>query len=425
MNRVPSSKVDTHLVQTRDMQNEVTTEPDQTEPAEEGLAESLAPHHDILLQASQLTVRTKVAFIRTLITQLETNQIQSILEFGLREISDRYRHGTTQSITPNTRLILKKDYSYQERGLSEPTQYYVYLRRRKPKLDRYIGALFYIPEGCMLSYYVDPEGRVIFNPPHNVFQLQDTKNSAIVQIVRLLCLVPPPPEYTFAKQQNDVPDIQLHVEYLDLQTHQPIAKQAYPFPSCMHEGGRLDRYRWEVSTIIPSSEASVLLSSAPKTSILSESLTTSSSVISKLSHQVLDLPKLKPIAIYMANQNEVEFILKRMRLWVSWSEKAIPQSRWEIIQDDEHYLLINAVFKRRILKFSMNQASITLENSLPVLAKWFHDLGLAVSQAQNQQQYSTAQLKLARNLLVEMSLPQKDPILFLKQLFGIEFSNAQ
>ncbi|MBF2025185.1 MAG: hypothetical protein IGS48_00250 [Oscillatoriales cyanobacterium C42_A2020_001] len=426
MNRVPSSKVDARLVQTPCSHHaEATPESPSVEVSEEDLAETLAPHHTIILQASQLTVRTKVALIRKLITQLDVEQIQAVLEFGLQEISDRHRHGNATSITPNTRLLLKKDYSYQERGLSEPTQYYVYLRRRKPKLDRYIGALFYLPQGCTLSYFLDPEGRIIFNPPHNVFQLQDAKNRAIVQVVRLLCVTPPPPEYTFAKQQNDTPDIQLHLEYLDPQTHQPIAKQAYAFPSCMYEGGRLDRYRWEVSTIASSPEPSVVLSSAPKHQTLSESFITASTIVNQPARRVLNSPKLKPIVVYLANQAEMELVLKRMRLWVSWSEKAMPQSRWEMVQNNETYLLINATFKRQILKFSTNSASITLENSLPVLTKWFHDLGLAVSQAQNQRQYSTAQLKLARNLFVDTSLPQTDPVLFLKQLFGVEFCQVQ
>lgn len=422
MNRVPSSKVDARLVQTPYLHDaEATTEPTPEESSEEDLAESLAPHHTIILQASKLTVRTKVALIRKLMTQLDAEQIQAILEFGLQEISDRRRHGNSTSLTPNTRLLLKKDYSYQERGLSEPTQYYVYLRRRKPKLDRYIGALFYLPQGCTLSYYLDPEGQIIFNPPHNVFQLQDAKNSAIIQIVRLLCLTPPPPEYTFAKQQNDIPDIQLHVEYLDSQTYQAIAKQVYPFPSCMYEGGRLDRYRWEVSTIVPSPEPSVVLSPAPKPQTLSESFVTASAIVNSSERRVLDSPKLKPIVISLVNQTELESILKRMRLWAAWSEKAMPQSRWEVVQNGDAYSLINATFKRQILKVSANSASITLENSLPVLTKWFHDLGLAVSQAQNQRQYSVAQLKLARNLFVDTSLPQTDPVLFLKQLFGVEF----
>lgn len=210
----------------------------------------LDSHADLLDQASCLTVKAKVALIRKLMTQLETDQIQTVLESGLREIGERQQRGATAiGETHNTRLLLKKDYSYQDRGLSEPTQYYVYLRRRKPKLDRYIGTLFYIPQGCTLSYFLDAEGQIVFNSPHNIFQLRDSNNPEIVQIVRLICLQPPPPDYTFTKQQQDTPQIYLHLEYLDPNTHQPIAKQAYPFPVCMYENGPLDRYRWEVSTL--------------------------------------------------------------------------------------------------------------------------------------------------------------------------------
>ncbi len=102
----------------------------------------------------------------------------------------------------------------------------------------------------------------------------------------------------------------------------------------------------------------------------------------------------------------------------------MPQSRWELVQNGTVYTLMNARFQRRILRFSAEQSAIMLENSLPVLVKWFHDLSLSVSQAQNQRQYSTAQLKLAHSLFVDMNLPQKDPIAVLRKLFGIEFTKA-
>lgn len=102
----------------------------------------------------------------------------------------------------------------------------------------------------------------------------------------------------------------------------------------------------------------------------------------------------------------------------------MPQSRWELVQDGTTYTLMNAHFKRRILRFSSDRASVAFENSLPVLVRWFHDLGLAVSQAQNQRQYSAAQLQLAHSLFVDMSLPQTDPIVVLKKLFGVEFSKS-
>jgi hypothetical protein len=85
---------------------------------------------------------------------------------------------------------------------------------------------------------------------------------------------------------------------------------------------------------------------------------------------------------------------------------------------------MNAHFKRRILRFSGDRAAIAFENSLPVLVRWFHDLSLAVSQSPNQRQYSAAQLQLAHSLFVEMSLPQTDPVVVLKKLFGVEFSKA-
>ena len=435
--------------------------------ADVSLQEDLTVAGGIIDQLNQLKPTAKVALVRRLITQLQTDQIQTILECGLREIGDRHRRGIAP--TQNTRLLLKKDYSYQDRGLSDPNQYYVYLRRRKPKLDRYIGTLFYVPQGCTLDYSLDAEGRLVFNPPHNVFQLQDCANPAVKQLVRLLCLEPPPPDYTFDKQQNDTPDIHLHLEYLDPKTHQPIAKQAYPFPLCMHEGGRLDRYRWDVTPLTltpiavlpePSDCTSVAASTAEKLVASSHTqadpahLSLSSQAVARLSEfqsppiaarssqaaiepsfnrvptvppparRVLELPATKWLTFALSHPSDSDVILKRMRLWVTWSKKAMPQSRWEVIQKGTTYTLMNAHFKRRILRFSSDRSAIAFENSLPVLVRWFHDLSLAVSQSPNQRQYSAAQLQLAHSLFVEMSLPQTDPVVVLNHLFGVEFSKA-
>ncbi|MBE9008948.1 hypothetical protein IQ250_01845 [Pseudanabaenaceae cyanobacterium LEGE 13415] len=403
----------------------------QPEPDSEDTTSERDSQIVLLNRATQLTPKAKVALIRKLLTQLEPDSIQAIVEFGLEEISSRHRSGSS-SIEHNTRLLLKKDYSYQTRGLSEPTQYFVYLRRRKPKLDRYIGALFHVPQGCTLSYFLDTEERLIFNPPHNVFELRDSKNSERLQVVRLICLEPPAPDYTFDKQQNDTPNIQLHLEYLHPQTYQLISKQSYPFPKCMYEGGELDRYRWEVSAIGLPPEQSISPRSPLPTSV-AEPLP---AVETRFDSQSVSLPdeavpaepqrrvlevQPKPITFYLSNSSDADSILKRIRLWVAWSEKAMPQSRWELIQDGNRYTLMNARFKRRILRFSPDSSSIVLENSLPVLMKWFHDLSLAVSQSQNRRQYSAVQLKLAHTLFIEMSLPQSDPAIVLKKLFGVEF----
>jgi hypothetical protein len=398
----------------------------------------------LLESATQLSAKAKVALIRKLISQLEPDNIQAIVEFGLKEIGNRHRHSAA-SVEHNTRLLLKKDYSYQNRGLSEPTQYFVYLRRRKPKLDRYIGALFHVPQGCALSYFLDTEERLIFNPPRNVFELRDSKDPNLSQVVRLICLEPPPPNYTFDKQQNDIPDIQLHLEYLHPQTYQSLSKHTYPFPKCMYEGGELDRYRWEVKAIELSPELSVSprtalptsvaepipavdAASSPRFDLDTPMLDRSESVAPQFPIEAISTERRvlevqpKPLTYHLSNQNDADAILKRMRLWVTWSEKAMPQSRWEILQDADSYTLMNARFKRRILRFSPNSGSIMLENSLPVLMKWFHDLSLAVSQSQSRRQYSATQLKLAHTLFIEMSLPQTDPAIVLKKLFGVEVS---
>jgi hypothetical protein len=436
-------------------------------------------------QASQLDSSVKAALIRRLITQLKADQIQAILEFGQQEIAERQHPTTVSPVSENrtTCLLLKKDYTYQDRGLSEPTQYYVYLRRRKPKLDRYIGTLFYVPKGCTLSYSPDVEGRIFFNPPHNVFQLKDFKNPSVLQVVRLICLEPPPADYTFAKQQDDVPEINLRLEYLHPKTFQSLVEESYPFPLCMYEGGKLDRYRWEVSTAVLSETLSAVETidrqldaieqsqqpaslqffapppptakpspSSPSDSKQPVVVATSNQarftstlasippsippsvevdipsqdkrdIPAKLPRRIIELPP-KSSTFYLADPSDMVAILERVHLWISWSEKAMPQAKWELVQDGAVSNLRNASFKRKILSFSQDKATVTLENSLPVLVKWFQDLGLAVSQAQNQRHYSSAQLKLARSLFVEMSLPQDNPFTVLKKLFGVKFSKA-
>lgn len=403
------------------------------------IAETEAPDRrfsgqdSLLEQASRLPPREKVSLVQQLLKQLEIKHIQTILEAGIEEIGDRQL--PPSPTLHNTRLVLKKDYSYKNQGLTQPTQYYVYLRRRNPKLDRYIGALFYVPKGCALSYFLDGQERIIFNPPHNTFQLQDSTNSAIIQIVRLICLEPPPPEYTFAKQQSDVPAIYLHLEYLDPKTYQPTLRQSYPFPVCMHEGGKLDRYRWNVSpiSVTPETDSANAASELPEAVDAlqpedSPTVTdpTARNFLEKTKaspRRVLELPPSKPRVFYLTRSDDRDAVLKRLRLWVTWSERAMPQARWEIAQEGETYVLRNARFQRQILAFSQDSGAVTLEHSLPVLAQWFHDLSLAVSQAPNRQ-YSAAQRKLAGQLFVEMSLPQKDPLKLLQKLFGIPFSET-
>lgn len=384
------------------------------------LDKSLISLVELIEQASQLEGHAKVVLIRRLLTQLEASQIETILEFGQRKLAEQpHPPAPSTPVHRKTRLLLKKDYTYQNRGLSEPTQYYVYLRRRKPKLDRYIGTLFYIAQGCTLSYFPDAEGRIVFQPPHNIFQLRDSKNPSIYQIVRLICLEPPPPEYTFTKQQNDTPEIYLRLGYLDPITSQPVAEETYAFPFCMHEGGKLDRYRWDVIPIALSSEQAT--SSEPMPQTPTDELEKQQASISQL--KVEPSPQ-KLSTFYLSNRCDAMLILERMRLWVAWSEKAKLRSPWKIVQQGEVYHLRKAGFKRNLLSFSLDEASVTLEHTLLVVVKCFRDLGLAVSQAQNQKQYSSAELKLAHTLFVNMSLAQNNPSVVLKKLFGVEFSKT-
>ncbi|MDX2229180.1 MAG: hypothetical protein NW220_06065 [Leptolyngbyaceae cyanobacterium bins.349] len=378
-----------------------------------------------------LTPQDTVLLIQQCMTRLQPEQLQTIVEFGQQELANRQSYSLLSPPIPReTSLLLKKDYSYQDRGLSEPTQYYVYLRRRKPKLDRYIGTLFYVPQGCTLTYVTEATGRILFQPPHNVFHLTDAKDASIRQIVRLVGLEPPPANYSFIKQQHDTPAIYLRLAYLDPFTLTPIAEQSLPFPSCMHEGGALDRYRWDVtlhtpevspleSRLRPASEISVEAVLRPSAS--RDGLRQPDAALSAQAVPLLQRSQAPLSEFYLCDRTAVDQVLERMQLWVAWSEKAMPQSSWAIVQNGSTYTLINANFQRSMLSIAVESASVTLHGSLPVIVKWFHDLSLAVSQSHNQRLHQFAQLKLAHNLFVEMSLPQTEPVLLLKQLFGVEF----
>lgn len=380
----------------------------------------LQDHSALVAQLASLSSKEKVALMHHWMAQLDSEQLQALIASGQQQLSVLESPPPVQS---QTRLLLKKDYTYQQQGLSRPTQYYVYLRRRKPKLDRYIGTLFYVPEGCTLSYKVDAKGRVLFYPPHNLFQLKDTQNPTDVRLVRLLFLEPPPPDYTFTKQQNDSPQIHLHLEYLDPHTHQVLSQERYPFPFCMYEGGQLDRYRWEVSVVSS-------LTSGAETSFSGSALENSSSrLAADAPHRVLTDSK-QLTQFFLANPEQAPLILERMRLWVSWSDRAMPQSHWKIVQPEQTdpinqtYRLIHSDSKRTILSCRLDQATVRFHHSLPVVMQWFQALGLAVSESQDQRQYTAAELKLAHSLFIDMSLSQTDPLVVLKQLFGVSFTNT-
>jgi hypothetical protein len=399
---------------------------DDPPPAQNSYVEKLL--HYLL----QLGDTDQLFILQQLFHQLNTKFLTTALETGQQElISRRTQKSTTASVPRETALTLKKDYTYQDRGLSEPTQYYVYLRRRKPKLDRYIGTLFYVPTGCVLNYISDSDGNLIFQAPHNVFQLTDAKNPTLTKVVRLIRLEPPPPDYTFTKQQQDTPAIALRVEFLQPLTLEAIAEQCLPFPSCMHEGGVLDRYRWDVTVITAQPESAFSLPPVERLTDLMLTRSTgqappvSEAAATSPKSAVLNLPLTQSATYYLTDATAVAALLERLQLWVSWSEKAMPQSRWAIAQKQAVYTLMNATFKRSILSVSTTDASVTLHGSLAVMVKWFHDLSLAVSQSQSQKRYSFNQLKLAHNLFVDMSLPQTEPLPLLKKLFGVEFTQTR
>ncbi|WP_088888822.1 hypothetical protein [Leptolyngbya ohadii] len=391
--------------------------------------ENILQDHPVLLsQLVSLPPEIKVALMHHWMNQLSQEQLHALVSFGQQQLTS-VAESLPASVERQTRLVLKKDYSYQEQGLSQPTQYYVYLRRRKPKLDRYIGTLFYVPQGCTLSYKINAEGQVLFLPPHNLFQLKDSQNPLAVRLVRLLYLEPPPPDYTFTKQQHDSPHIHLHLEYLDPFTYQLQSRECYPFPFCMHEGGPLDRYRWDVSI------ASAVPSESEQVSGVSNHSSPRSTADSprRVSEGLSDSAQF-----VLLNFAQSSLILERMQLWVTWSERAMPQSPWEIVQTNlpdaanqaasktnqsgSTYTLVHSDSGRTILSYQPDRAIVYFSHSLPVVIKWFQDLGLAVSQTQDQRHYTAAQLKLAHSLFVNMSLAQTDPLVVLKQLFGVPFT---
>lgn len=423
--------------------------------------------------ASRLDARTKQALCQLLLTQLNTDQVREAVDFGKSELATR--EGKISSRKPQercTRLVLKKDYSFQKLNLADPTQYFVYLVRRKPKLDRYIGTLFYIPEGFPLSYFPDAEGRIVFTAPNNLFKLSDSQ-SAQSQVVRLVSIDPPPPEYTFEKGQEDVPELYLRLDYLNPVTYELKASERYPYPACMYEGGKLDRYRWSVAPLVLSPDAqsklqamslesgqsgqalqidqTELLPATQRRESLSVSSQTSQTItqLTELAdHRAIaaspapapgspsprpkkfiltDLPKANTATYYLFNPEQGKAVLERLWLYAALSELAIPQAKWVIEQNPDRqtvYQLVNSKSKRLIVQFSLEDSAITLQNSFPVITTGFRDLARSASQMQNDPRITREQRTFMHKLHVEMGLPQQNPLEILEKLFGVKFQDA-
>ncbi|HEY9643341.1 MAG TPA: hypothetical protein V6C57_22825, partial [Coleofasciculaceae cyanobacterium] len=395
-------------------------------------------------------------------------QAREIIDFAKSELAAREGRVSAIRKPPErcTRLVLKKDYSFQKLNLAHPTQYFVYLVRRKPKLDRYIGALFYISQGFPLSYFPDADGRIVFTQPNNVFKLVDSQ-SLQTQVVRLVSVDPPPPDYTFERGQEDTPEIYLRLDYLNPVTYEPLNSECYPYPNCMYEGGELDRYRWKVEPLVLPLEVQTRLQSIPSAQPLSsapgveadlvpvvqrrESLSVSSQTAQAITQLtalgdnaaaastpavpaatprpkkfiLTDLPKANTATYYLADPAQGQRVLERLRLYALLSEMATPHAKWIIEQKSDKatvYRLVNSKTKRLIVQFAADDASVTLQNSFPVIMTAFRDL--ARSASQTSQRMTREQQTLIHKLHVEMGLPHKNPLEILEKLFGVGFRNT-
>ncbi|NJR65562.1 MAG: hypothetical protein HC772_09990 [Leptolyngbyaceae cyanobacterium CRU_2_3] len=138
-----------------------------------------------------------------------------------------------------------------------------------------------------------------------------------------------------------------------------------------------------------------------------------------------DLPKANTATYYLANLAQRNEVLERLRLYATLSELATPHAKWIIEQKSDKaaiYRLIHSKTKRLIIQFSVNDASITLQNSFPVIMTAFRDL--ARSASQTSQRMTREQQTLMHKVHVEMGLPHKNPLEILEKLFGVVFRDA-
>ncbi|MBI4783774.1 MAG: hypothetical protein HY785_21030 [Oscillatoriophycideae cyanobacterium NC_groundwater_1537_Pr4_S-0.65um_50_18] len=430
-------------------------------------------HSELFEMALRLDPQAKQSLCQLLLTQLSAEQTREVIDFSRSELAAREGKGslTRKPAERCTRLVLKKDYSFQKLNLAHPTQYFVYLVRRKPKLDRYIGALFYVPSGVSLSYFPDAEGRIVFTPPHNVFKLVDSE-SAQTQVVRLASIEPPPAEYTFERGQEDVPEIYLCLDYLDPVTYEWVRSERYHYPTCMYEGGKLDRYRWKVEPLELPVEIQTRLQSLPaiseqtlslpveETGLLSgvqrrESLSVSSETAHTITQLtaladsaaiapatqapatpavsatprpkkfiLTELPKANTATYYLADPQQSVVVLERLRIFAALSELAMPHAKWVVEErsDTAIHRLVNSKTKRLIVQFSTDETAVMLQNSFPVIMTAFRDL--ARSASQTSQRMTREQQSLTHKLHVEMGLPHKNPLEILEKLFGVTFQDT-
>ncbi len=431
----------------------------------------ISRHTDLFDRVARLDSQTKQTLCQLLLTQLSAEQTQEVIDFGKSDLAAREGKVSIARKPPErcTRLVLKKDYSFQKLNLAHPTQYFVYLVRRKPKLDRYIGALFYIPGGVPLSYFPDADGRIVFTPPNNIFRLVDSESSQ-VQVVRLVAIEPPPSSYTFERGQEDIPEISLSIDYLDPVSYDLLRSERYHYPTCMYEGGELDRYRWKVELLVLSLDLQARLSASSgavqppaipvETELLSgvqhrESLSVSSQTAQTITQLtaladnaaiassppalpvpamsstprpkkfiLTELPKANTATYYLAESQQSDKVLERLRLFAAISELAMPHAKWVIEgrSDGGIYRLTNSKTKRLIVQYASHETAVTLQNSFPVIMTAFRDL--ARSASQTSQRMTREQQSLMHKLHVEMGLPHKNPLEILEKLFGVTFRDA-
>lgn len=430
----------------------------------------MSRHTELFDRVTRLDFQTKQTLCQLLLTQLSAEQAQEVIDFGKSELAAREGKVSSTRKPPErcTRLVLKKDYSFQKLNLAHPTQYFVYLVRRKPKLDRYIGALFYVPGGVPLSYFPDADGRIVFTPPNNIFKLVDSESSQ-VQVVRLVAIEPPPSGYTFERGQEDSPEIYLSLDYLDPVSYDLLRSERYHYPTCMYEGGELDRYRWKVELLVLpldlqprlfSSGAAQLPAASTGTELLSdvqhhESLSVSAQTAQTITQLtaladngaivsstptppvpamsstprpkkfiLTELPKANTATYYLTEPQQRDEVLERLRLFAAISELAMPHAKWVIEgrSDSGIYRLANSKTKRLIVQFAAHETAVTLQNSFPVIMTAFRDLARSASQAS--QRMTREQQSVMHKLHVEMGLPHKNPLEILEKLFGVTFRDT-
>lgn len=386
--------------------------------------------------AGALHPRQKISLIKRLITQLPSLELEVLQK--LIESEEKNRIEREEGILPDPgdrplhRIKIKKDYNFKKQGFPFPQQYFVSIAQKyRVHNDIYLGVLFFIKRGYPLNYVISKQGVVQFDPKTSLFRLESSIDRGKVKFVRLVMLIPPPPDYNVMKIRSGnlerIPCF-LHVEILD-NSFQIVDREQYQFPSCMYRREALDRDYWDIVSVVEETEIAQnpALDSDPLTSSSNSEASSSSRLNIPASKtkpvrlpRVISQPQMQPdsTAFIIVNKAKTSLMTSYLRQLSVLSQKAFGSSSWKLNLKNLNYRLLHSS-ENLIVEIRVNDQEVLIGGDVPlnVLSDWCRNLGVEVSQNASSTRYSEREREIARNLMIEFSAPIVDSLAFLEKFF--------